>query len=293
METAAVVIGSPDLCSVPYRLASRQTHRQDTVVLVGNVLIGGKELVVIGGPCAVESREQTIQAAIEVQRAGGHILRGGAFKPRTSPYEFRGLGEEGLKILAEARSITGMPVVTEVMSEHDVDLIASYADMLQIGSRNMSNFALLEAAAQAGKPILLKRGMQSTIKEWLLSAEYVLAQGNPNVVLVERGIRSFDSDYTRNTMDLNAVVVAKHETHLPVLVDPSHGTGRREMVAPLSKAAIMVGADGLIVEMHPEPELALCDGKQSLSPSAFDDLMHDITPCAGICGRTLSHRIAA
>jgi 3-deoxy-7-phosphoheptulonate synthase len=293
METITAETGSPDLCSVPYRLASRQTHRQDTVVMVGGVPVGGRELVVIGGPCAVESREQTLQAAIEVKRSGGRILRGGAFKPRTSPYEFRGLGEEGLKILAEARAITGMPVVTEVMSEHNVELIASYADMLQIGSRNMSNFALLEAAARAGKPILLKRGMQSTIKEWLLSAEYILAQGNPNVVLVERGIRSFDSDYTRNTMDLNAVVVAKQETHLPVLVDPSHGTGRREMVVPLSKAAIVVGADGLIIEMHPQPEQALCDGKQSLSPADFAGLMHEIAPCAGICGRQMGPVLAA
>lgn len=255
-----------------YMLAQRAARPAGSLVTVGEVVIGGSEPVVMAGTCVVEDRETTLLCAERVQSAGAQILRGGAFKPRTSPYSFQGLGEEGLQILAEARELTGMPVVTEVMEPEQVDLVAHYADMLQIGSRNMSNFPLLRRAATSGKPILLKRGFSATVEEWMMSAEYVLAGGNDHVVLCERGIRGFDTA-TRFTLDLNAVPLAKQLTHLPVIVDPSHGTGIRELVTPMALAGVAAGAHGLIIEVHPSPDEALCDGQQSLTCEAFADLM--------------------
>ena len=252
----------------PYMLAQRAARPGGSLVTVGGVEIGGDEPVIMAGTCVIESRDVTLQTAEIVKASGGTILRGGAFKPRTSPYSFQGLGEEGLQILADARDHSGLPVVTEVMEPDQVDMVAHYADMLQIGSRNMSNVPLLRRAAAAGKPILLKRGFSATIEEWLMSAEYILAGGNDQVVLCERGIRSFDT-VTRFTLDLNAVPVLKDLTHLPVVVDPSHGTGRRELVAPMSLAGIAAGAHGLIVEMHPDPDSALCDAAQTISPSTL------------------------
>ena len=269
----------------PYHLASRDAHPENTVVQVGDVRIGGTQVVIIAGPCAVESREQLLQAAYAVRAAGATLLRGGAFKPRTSPYDFQGLGEEGLQILAEARERTGLRIITEVVDTEDVEVVARYADILQIGSRNMSAFRLLQKAADTGKPIMLKRGFQSTIREWLLSAEYILSSGNDQVILCERGIRTHDTEHTRNTLDLTAVPVLKSETHLPVMVDPSHGTGRTDLVGPLSKAAVVVGSDGLLLEVHPDPSNALCDGQQSLSTSEFHGLMDDLRPVAGLVGR--------
>ncbi len=248
----------------PYKLASRDVRPAGTIVRVGDVEFGGESPAIVAGPCAVESREQVLRTAEQVRRSGGQMLRGGAFKPRSSPYSFQGLGEFGLEILAEARQLTGMPVVTEVLEPEQVDLVASYADMLQIGSRNMMNVPLLRRAAASGRPILLKRGFAATIEEWLLSAEYILAEGNDRVVLCERGIRSFDSS-TRFTLDLNAVPLLLGLTHLPIIVDPSHGTGRREMVAPMSLAAVAAGAHGLILEVHDDPAAALCDGPQSIT----------------------------
>ncbi len=271
--------------SKPYRLASREAHPENTVVRVGDVAIGGVPLVVMAGPCAVESREQVLAAALAVRRAGATVLRGGAFKPRTSPYDFQGLGEEGLQLLAEARALTGLPIITEVMDSEDVPLVARYADILQIGSRNMSATRLLRKAALTGKPILLKRGFQASIREWLLSAEYILATGNDRVILCERGIRTHDAEFTRNTLDLAAVPVLKQETHLPVIVDPSHATGRADLVAPMCRAALAAGADGLLIEVHPRPQQALCDGKQSLSLEAFSSLMNDLRNLAPASGR--------
>ena len=270
-----------------YRLASRESHPADTVVRVGTSTVGDLALAVMAGPCAVESREQALEAALAVKAAGATALRGGAFKPRTSPYDFQGLGEEGLAILAEARALTGLPIVTEVMDSEEVSLVARYADVLQIGARNMSAFHLLQKAALTGKPIVLKRGYQASIREWLMSAEYILAMGNPNVILCERGIRTYDSEFTRNTLDLAAVPVLKAETHLPVIVDPSHGTGRADLVAPLCRAALAVGADGLMIEVHPNPETALCDGKQSLTPVAFGAMMADLRHFAPLAGRVI------
>lgn len=268
-----------------YRLVSREAHPEDTVVRVGGLSVGGLQLAVMAGPCAVESRAQLLAAAQAVKTAGANVLRGGAFKPRTSPYDFQGLGEEGLRLLAEARELTGLPVITEVMDSEDVALVARYADILQIGSRNMSATRLLQKAALTGKPILLKRGFQASIREWLLSAEYILAQGNDQVILCERGIRTHDSEFTRNTLDLAAVPVLKKETHLPVIVDPSHGTGRADLVAPMCRAALAAGADGLIVEVHPEPNTALCDGKQSLTVEGFSALMANLRSLAPLSGR--------
>ena len=256
----------------PHELGSRQLRPGGTVVQVGGVAVGGAAAVVIAGPCAVESREQTLAAAAAVRSAGAHLLRGGAFKPRTSPYGFDGLHEEGLRILAEARSVHGLPVVTEVMRPEAVPLVAEYADCLQIGARSMQNYPLLRAAGRCGRPVLLKRGMGATIAEWLMAAEYILAEGNDQVILCERGIRTFETA-TRNTLDLNAVPVAKALTHLPVIVDPSHGTGRADLVAPMALAALAAGADGLIVEVHPNPAAAAVDGAQSLDPAAFARLM--------------------
>lgn len=258
----------------PFKLASKETKPR-TVVNVGNVEIGNSQFVVMAGPCSVETREQILLSAEQVKKAGAHILRGGAFKPRTSPYSFQGLEEEGLKLLAEAREKTGLPFVTEVIQPGDVALIEEYADMFQIGARNMQNFALLKEVGRAKKPVLLKRGMSSTYKELLMSAEYIMSQGNYNVVLCERGIRTFE-DYTRNTFDLTAVPALKELSHLPIIVDPSHGTGVRSLIPPMAKAAIPVGADGLIIEVHPNPEKAFSDGAQSLTPEQFSALMNDL-----------------
>ncbi len=270
-----------------YRLASRLIHPQDTVIDIGGMRIGGREVVLVAGPCAVEGEDQLMAAAWAAKRAGAAILRGGAYKPRTSPYEFQGLGEEGLKLLAKARQQTGLLVITEVMSEAELPLVAEYADILQVGSRSMSHFRLLESLARTGKPVLLKRGYQATIREWLLSAEYLLTLGNHKVILCERGIRTFDAEHTRNTLDLSAVPVLKALTHLPVIVDPSHGTGRRDLISPMSRAAIAAGADGLMVEIHPDPARALCDGKQSLTFDQLDALVRELRPVAAACGRSL------
>ena len=259
----------------PFKLVSRQLRQQRTVVKVGRVAIGSGELVVIAGPCSVESGEQLMETARAVKTAGANMLRGGAYKPRTSPYDFQGLGVEALRLLADASRETGLPIVTEVMSETDVEIVAEYADMLQVGARNMQNFSLLRKLATSSRPILLKRGPSATINEWLLAAEYLLAGGNSNVVLCERGIKTFETA-TRNTLDLSAIALAKELSHLPVLADPSHGTGRRSLVPPMSKAAAAAGADGLIIEVHPCPERALSDGPQSLDLPGFADLMRDL-----------------
>ena len=260
----------------PFKLVSRQVRPQSSVVYVRGVPVGGEEFVVIAGPCSVESRDQLLTAARAVKQSGARMLRGGAYKPRTSPYDFQGLGEEALRLLAEARDETGLPIVTEVMSTEDVGLISEYADLLQVGARNMQNFALLRALSHADRPILLKRGPSSTVKEWLLAAEYLLSGGNENVILCERGIRTFETD-TRNTLDLAAIALAKELSHLPVIADPSHGTGRRSLIPALSSAALAVGADGLMVEVHPCPERALSDGPQSLSPDGFASLMRTLS----------------
>ncbi|MBN1840930.1 MAG: 3-deoxy-7-phosphoheptulonate synthase [Deltaproteobacteria bacterium] len=265
----------------PYKLASRESKDGDTVIEVGDVEIGGPKCVVMAGPCAVESEEQLMTTATAVKEAGASMLRGGAFKPRTSPYSFQGLGEEGLKILARAREETGLPVVTEVMDASDVNLIESYADVLQVGARNVQNFALLKAVGLAKKPILLKRGMMTTLDELLMSAEYIMASGNDNVMLCERGIRTFETSM-RNTLDISAVPVLKEKTHLPVIVDPSHAIGQWRFVLPLAKAAVAVGADGLMIEVHPDPRNALSDGPQSLKPEKFHKLMDEIESIANI-----------
>ena len=259
----------------PFKLASKEMRKEKTVVKIGKYSIGASQFVVMAGPCSVETREQILKSAEVVKKAGAQVLRGGAFKPRTSPYSFQGLEEEGLKLLAEAREKTGMPFVTEVITPTDVALVADYADMLQIGARNMQNFALLKEVGKIKKPVLLKRGMSNTVKELLMSAEYIMSQGNYNVVLCERGIRTFE-DYTRNTCDLSAVPALKELSHLPVIVDPSHGTGVRSLITPLSKAAVAVGADGLIIEVHPNPEEAYSDGAQSLMPKQFEKLMEEV-----------------
>jgi 3-deoxy-7-phosphoheptulonate synthase len=272
--------------SQPFKLASRDFRPEDTVIRVNGVSIGGETFVVMAGPCAVESREQLLQTAHAIKAAGATILRGGAFKPRTSPYSFQGLGFEGLQILASAREETGLPVVTEVMSPETVPLVASYADILQIGARNMQNYALLQAVGNAHKPVLLKRGMMSTIKELLMSAEYILSQGNNRVMLCERGIRTFET-YTRNTLDINAIPLLKKLTHLPVIVDPSHGAGLWELVPAVSRASMAAGADGLLIEVHCHPERALSDGPQSLKPERFGDLMAQLGSIAAAVGRKL------
>jgi 3-deoxy-7-phosphoheptulonate synthase len=260
----------------PFKLVSRQLKPQRTVVRVAGVPIGGDAVVVIAGPCSVESREQLLSTAHAVKKAGASLLRGGAYKPRTSPYDFQGLGEEALKILREASEQTGLPVVTEVMSTEDVEMICEYADMLQVGARNMQNFALLRKLATLRKPVLLKRGPSATVKEWLLAAEYLLAGGNQDVVLCERGIKTFETE-TRNTMDLAAIALARDLSHLPVIADPSHGTGKQSLIAAVSRAAVAVGADGLIIEVHPCPERALSDGPQSLDFAAFEKVMRGLS----------------
>ena len=277
--------------SRPFKLASREVIAEDTVVRIGSVAVGGGQpLAVIAGPCAVESRDVMLETARAVRSAGGAALRGGAFKPRTSPYTFRGMGEEGLDILAEARAETGLPVVTEVLAPSDVEAVARVADCLQIGARNMQNYSLLDAVGEQPKPVLLKRGMSATMEELLLSAEYVLARGNRNVILCERGIRTFER-YTRNTFDVNAIPMLKRLTHLPVLADPSHGTGKWYLVAPVAMAAVAAGADGLIVEVHPSPDHALSDGFQSLSFENFRSLMVVVPQVARAVGR--GERVAA
>jgi 3-deoxy-7-phosphoheptulonate synthase len=273
--------------SKPYKLASREFHPQNTVVRVNDFVIGSEEIVVMAGPCAVENEEQLLATALAVKANGANILRGGAFKPSTSPYSFRGLGEEGLKLLAKVREETGMPVVTEVMAPRDVELVASYADILQIGARNMQNFILLDEVGKTKKPVMLKRGLSATIQEWLLAAEYILAQGNEQIILCERGIRTFET-YTRNTMDVSAIPAIKKVSHLPIIADPSHATGKWYLVTPVALAAIAAGADGLIIEVHPNPNLALKDGAQSLTFDNFGKLMSQLTPIAQAIGRKLA-----
>jgi 3-deoxy-7-phosphoheptulonate synthase len=270
----------------PYKLASRDFKKEDSVISVGNIKIGAKKLVVMAGPCSVESEKLLIEIAVAVKKAGADILRGGAFKPRTSPYSFQGLGAKGLKYLAKAREETGLKIVTELMDVRDMDLVVKYADMIQIGARNMQNFNLLKEVGKTKKPVLLKRGMSNTIKEMLMSAEYILAGGNFNVVLCERGIRTFE-DSTRFTFDVNAIPVVKALTHLPIIADPSHATGKWGLVAPCSKAAIAAGADGLIVEVHPNPEEAFSDGEQSLLPKNFEKLMKECAEVAKAVGREM------
>jgi 3-deoxy-7-phosphoheptulonate synthase len=269
-----------------YKLVSREAKPEDSVVAVGGVPVGGSALAVAAGPCAVESLEQTLTVARAVKRGGATLLRGGAFKPRTSPYSFQGLGEEGLRILAAAREETGLPVVTEAVDTESVDLVERYADAIQVGARNMQNFSLLKRCGRARKPVLLKRGLAATLEEFLMSAEYILAEGNYDVILCERGVRTF-SDFSRNTLDLAVVPAVKALSHLPILVDPSHGTGRRDKVAPMSRGAVAVGADGLILEVHHDPDAALSDGPQSITPPAFESLVRELRQIASVVGRTL------
>ena len=271
--------------SAPYKLVSREAKRETTVVSVGGVPIGGPRLAVIAGPCAIESEAQALEVGHRVREAGATHFRGGAFKPRTSPYSFQGLGEKGLEILSRVRAETGLPIVTEVLDTETVDLVAEHADCLQVGARNMQNFSLLKRLGRLRKPVLLKRGMSATIEELLLSAEYLLAEGNYEVVLCERGVRTF-ADHTRNTLDLSAVPYVQRISHLPILVDPSHGTGKRAKVLPLSRAAVAVGADGLLIEVHQAPEHALSDGPQAILPAMFAELVTEIRRLAPVVGRT-------
>ncbi|MBI1921181.1 MAG: 3-deoxy-7-phosphoheptulonate synthase [Geobacter sp.] len=271
----------------PYKLASKEVKKEHSVIAISDtVKIGGNEIIVMAGPCSVESEKQIIETAQAVKDAGAQILRGGAFKPRTSPYSFQGMEEEGLKLLAKAREITGLPVVTEVINPETAELVAEYADILQIGARNAQNFALLKKVGQLGKPVLLKRGMSMTIQEFLMSAEYVMSEGNQKVILCERGIRTFETA-TRNTLDLSAIPVLKEKTHLPIVADPSHGTGHYHYVAPMAFAAVSAGADGLIIEVHPDPEHASSDGPQSLKPQKFADMMQRMKLVAEAVDRTL------
>jgi len=277
--------------SRPFKLSSREFQRENTVIRVGEVSIGGNGLVVMAGPCAAETREQVMSTARVAKEAGATILRGGAFKPSTSPYSFRGLGESGLKILAEAREETGLPLITEVLTPQDVELVVRYADILQVGARNMQNFTLLDEVGRADKPVMLKRGMSATIEEWLLAVEYILSQGNRRVILCERGIRTFEN-YTRNTMDVSAIPIIKKLSHLPVIADPSHGTGKWYLVAPMALAAVAAGADGLMIEVHPSPDTALKDGAQSLTFEHFQDLMKQVAPVAAAVVRTMAGKRA-
>jgi 3-deoxy-7-phosphoheptulonate synthase len=270
----------------PYKLASREVKEGNTVIEVGDLKIGGPDFIVMAGPCSIESDEQLMECAYIARKAGAHVLRGGAFKPRTSPYSFQGMAEDGLKLLQKVRETTGMPVVTEVMNTTDVDLVEAYADILQIGARNVQNFALLKKVGQAKKPVLLKRGLMTTIEELLMSAEYILSSGNEQVILCERGIRTFETA-TRNTLDISAVPVLKELTHLPVIVDPSHAAGYSKYVLPLTRAAVAVGADGIIVEVHPEPEKAMSDGPQSLRPEQFYQMMDEIRIIEGVMKREI------
>jgi len=270
----------------PFKLASREFQSKTSQVNVGNLVFGGTKVVIIAGPCAVENEAQMMETAMMVKKAGASMLRGGAFKPRTSPYAFQGLEEEGLKILDNVRKEVGIPFVTEVVNPRDVDLVARYADMFQIGARNMQNFTLLKEVGKTKKPVILKRGLSATIEEWLMAAEYILSEGNFQVVLCERGIRTYETS-TRNTLDLSAIPSIHRLSHLPVLADPSHGTGKRHLVAPLSKAAVAAGADGLLIEVHPDPESALSDGPQSLNFDAFEALLTEMMPIATAVGREI------
>lgn len=270
----------------PYKLVSREFQAEDTVIKVGGCEIGGKKIHVMAGPCSVESQEQVLGAAIPVKEAGATFLRGGAFKPRTSPYSFQGLGEEGLSYLAHARKMTGLAVITEVLDPRDLDLVYRYTDILQIGARNMQNFKLLTEVGKLDKPVMLKRGLSASIQELLLSAEYIAAEGNRRIILCERGIRTFETE-TRNTLDLSAIPILKQLSHLPVFIDPSHSTGKWELVAPMALAGVAAGADGLLIEVHPHPEVALCDGPQSLKPEKFSALMGNLNKVAKAVGREL------
>jgi 3-deoxy-7-phosphoheptulonate synthase len=270
----------------PYKRANRMFHPEDSIVDVCGVKVGGKQITVMAGPCSVETREQIIGVAEDVKQMGAAILRGGAFKPRTSPYSFQGLQETGLDLLKEAKAVTGLPIITEIMSADKIERFVEDVDVIQVGARNMQNFDLLKELGKTDKPILLKRGLSATIEEWLMSAEYIMAGGNDNVILCERGIRTFEN-YTRNTLDLSAIPAVKKLSHLPVVVDPSHAAGMWWMVEPLAKAAVAVGADGLIIEVHNDPEHALCDGAQSLKPERFGRLMQDLKIIAGAVGREL------
>jgi 3-deoxy-7-phosphoheptulonate synthase len=270
----------------PYKLASREVKSTNSVIQVGGVSIGGPAIAIIAGPCSVESKEQICTTAKLVKSSGASFLRGGAYKPRTSPYSFQGMEEDGLKLLAAAREVSGLPIVTEVMNPREIDLVAKYADVIQVGARNMQNFSLLKELGRVDKPILLKRGMMNTIKEFLMSAEYVLSEGNHQVILCERGIRTFETA-TRNTLDISCIPVLKKETHLPIIIDPSHATGHWDMVDSMSRASIAAGADGLIIEVHPDPVKAFSDGPQSLKPEKFDRLMENLRPFAELMGRTL------
>ncbi len=278
------------VCDLPIpkkiRLAVKNDEIQRTIIKVNGINIGGEHVAVMAGPCSVESEEQMLQAAHAVKDAGAQILRGGAFKPRTLPYSFQGLGEKGLELLALARKETGLPIITEVMSTDDVDLVEGYADILQIGARNMQNFSLLKKVGRASKPVMLKRGMSATFNEWLGCAEYILSEGNPDVILCERGIRTFEQ-ITRNTLDISAAPIIHQISHLPIIIDPSHGTGVRSLVEPMAKAAIAAGADGVMIEVHPNPEEALCDGAQSLSPEEFKNVMRGIEPIIKAVNRRL------
>lgn len=283
-----VMSGVEDVMRIlkPYKLASREFKGTDTTITVGDRVIGGKQIHVIAGPCAVENKTVLLAIATKVKEAGATFIRGGAFKPRTSPYSFQGLGEEGLKYLADVRKRTGLPVVTEIMDPRDMEIIDRHADIIQIGTRNMQNFRLLLEVGNSSKPVLLKRGLSATIKEWLMAAEYIMSRGNQNVILCERGIRTFETA-TRNTLDISAVAVLKKLTHLPVFVDPSHGVGKWDLVAPMAKAAVAAGADGLIIEVHTNPEEALSDGEQSLRPNDFKKLMKELKPIAEAVGREM------
>ncbi|TET76463.1 MAG: 3-deoxy-7-phosphoheptulonate synthase [Dehalococcoidia bacterium] len=272
--------------SKPYKLSSREFQPEDTIIKVGDAVLGGGELVIIAGPCAVETENQVLETAKAVKAAGANILRGGAFKPSTSPYQFRGLGKQGLEILAMARAETGLPFITEVLTPQDVELVAKYADILQVGARNMQNFILLDEVGKAKMPVMLKRGMSATIQEWLLSAEYILSQGNRQLLLCERGIRTFET-YTRNTLDVSAIPIIKRLSHLPIIGDPSHGTGKWYLVTPLALAAVAAGADGLMIEVHPNPDEALKDGAQSLTFENFEQLMQQVAPVAASVGRSM------
>ena len=277
--------------SRPFKLTGREFQEKDTTIEVGGVTIGGGTMVVMAGPCSIENEDHMVSTALAVKAAGAQILRGGAFKPRTSPYAFRGLGEEGLKHLAAARDETGLPVITEVMSERDVDLVAQYADILQIGTRNMQNFILLDEVGMARRPVMLKRGLTATIEEWLLAAEYIMAKGNRDVILCERGIRTYETA-TRNTLDLSAIPVVQRLSHLPIVSDPSHGTGHWYLVEPMARASMAVGADGLMIEVHDSPDHALSDGPQSLTFENFSDLMGTLRTMGGSLGRPLASQPA-
>ncbi len=268
--------------SKPYKLSSREFHPEDTVISIGDggVKIGGGEFCVFAGPCAIEDEQQVVSTAKAVKAAGAKVLRGGAFKPRTSPYSFRGMGEDGLKLMSTARAETGLPIITEVMSEHDVELVERYSDVIQVGARNMQNFALLDQVGKTRKPVMVKRGFSATYEDWLLAAEYVMAGGNEDVILCERGVRTFES-FTRNTMDINAMPAIKRLSHLPIVADPSHATGKWYLVTPLARGAAAVGADGLIIEVHPNPDVAKCDGSQSLTFENFSKLMRQVTAIRG------------